>query len=115
MNANQTFAMLLGLMMTAVFCVGSANSADVARGTTTVDPKWLDRIPKDDRAALDEIVGFAPPAFTDDLKWIGDKRDWDGMRGKVVVIQSWTTATMPGRNSASASGEKPRFASVPGR
>jgi thiol-disulfide isomerase/thioredoxin len=35
--------------------------------------------------------------MTDDLKWFGEKRDWDGMRGKVIVIQSWTTATMPGR------------------
>src|SRR5688572_1584335 len=31
-----------------------------------VDPKWLDRIHKDDRAALDEVVGYAPPSFPTD-------------------------------------------------
>lgn len=63
-----------------------------------VDIKWLDRIPKDDRAAFDELLGYAPPAFTSDLQWIGGEAPtWDGLRGKVVVIQSFTTADTAGR------------------
>jgi thiol-disulfide isomerase/thioredoxin len=62
-----------------------------------VDPKWLDHLPKDDRAALDELLGWAPPAFTSDLEWLAPGPTWDSLRGKVVVIQSFTTATTAGR------------------
>jgi cytochrome c biogenesis protein CcmG/thiol:disulfide interchange protein DsbE len=67
------------------------------------DLKWLDRVPKDDRAALDELLGWAPPAFTKDLEWVGPAGEasqpltWDSLRGRVVVIQSFTTATTAGR------------------
>lgn len=63
------------------------------------DIKWLDRIAKDDRAAFDELLGYAPPAFADHIEWIGtDALNWDALRGKVVVIQSFTTGTTAGRN-----------------
>lgn len=62
------------------------------------DPKWLDRIPKDDRAAIDEMLGYAPPAFTEDIKWIdSEPGDWGRLRGKVIVVQSWTTGSTSGR------------------
>jgi cytochrome c biogenesis protein CcmG/thiol:disulfide interchange protein DsbE len=76
-------------------------SAQAPAGATAqgeVDVKWLERLPKDDRAAIEENVGFAPPAFTSDLKWIVvPASSWNELRGKVVVIQSWTTATTAGR------------------
>ena len=57
-----------------------------------VDPNWLDRIPKIDRLLLDELIGYAPPPFTDDLTWVGTEAlNWEALRGRVVVIQSWTT------------------------
>ncbi len=63
------------------------------------DLKWLDRVPKDDRAAFDELLGWAPPKFNADLEWLaGDAQTWDNLRGKVVVIQSFTTANAAGRN-----------------
>lgn len=62
------------------------------------DPKWLERLSKDDRAALDETLGYAPPAFTTDIIWFNTQpTDWAKLRGKVVVIQSWTTANTAGR------------------
>src|SRR6185503_20829603 len=62
------------------------------------DLKWIDRIPKDDRAALDELLGWAPPKFSTDLQWINGKpTTWDDVHGKVVVIQSFTTANVAGR------------------
>ena len=64
----------------------------------TADPKWLDRMPKDDRAALDEVVGYAPPAFTNDLKWLdGNPTTWENIRGKVIIVQSWTSGTAQGK------------------
>lgn len=63
-----------------------------------VDPSWLDRMPGEDRRPLEVNVGFAPPPFADDLQWIGGpKTSWDELRGKVVVIQSWTGKTSGGR------------------
>jgi len=63
-----------------------------------VDPKWLDRMNKDDRAAFDALINQAPPKFADDLAWIGGKGvTWDDLRGRVIVIQSFTTANMAGR------------------
>ncbi len=63
------------------------------------DAKWLDRLPKDDRAALDELLGWAPPPLTSDLEWIAGEGapTWDDLRGRVVVLQSFTTATTAGR------------------
>lgn len=63
------------------------------------DVKWLDRVPKDERAAFDELIGWAPPAFAKELEWLGGTAEsWNDLRGKVVVIQSFTTGTMAGRN-----------------
>jgi thiol-disulfide isomerase/thioredoxin len=57
-----------------------------------VNPRWLQRLDRDDRVLLDENVGYAPPEFPDDLKWVGsDAQDWSSLSGKVVVIQSWTS------------------------
>lgn len=62
------------------------------------DIKWLERLPKEDRAALDELLGWAPPKFASDLQWVGGEAlTWDSLRGKVVVIQSFTTANPVGR------------------
>src|SRR5690606_5232450 len=63
------------------------------------DARWLERLPKDDRAAIEQLLGYAPPAFTDDLTWLkAEPTTWDHLRGTVVVIQSWTTAHTAGRN-----------------
>jgi len=63
-----------------------------------VDPKWLDRMNKDDRAAFDSLINQAPPKFADDLIWLGGKAvTWDDLRGRVIVIQTFTTANMAGR------------------
>lgn len=62
------------------------------------DPKWLERLPKEDREAIDALRGYGPPPLADDLKWLNtDKLDWSRLRGKVVVVQSWTTASTAGR------------------
>ncbi|UCD75811.1 MAG: redoxin domain-containing protein [Phycisphaerales bacterium] len=57
-----------------------------------VNPKWLEKLERLDRALLDELIGYAPPPFTEDLKWIGsDPLTWDKLRGTVVIVQSWTS------------------------
>ncbi|HWB19985.1 MAG TPA: TlpA disulfide reductase family protein [Phycisphaerales bacterium] len=65
-----------------------------------VEQRWLDDLPALDRSLLNELVGYAPPAFTKDLQWVGsDAVAWNSLRGKVVLIQSWTSGTDPGRRA----------------
>jgi len=54
------------------------------------DPRWQDRLPRDDRAALNILIGYEAPKFADDLQWFhGEKTTLEALRGKVVVIQSF--------------------------
>jgi thiol-disulfide isomerase/thioredoxin len=55
------------------------------------DLKWLDRLPKEDRGALDELLGWAPPSLASHLEWIGPSTapTWADLRGKVIVLQSY--------------------------
>lgn len=61
---------------------------------------WLERLSRDDRAALDAIIDQPLPEFTKDLRLIADeplaRRD---LNGKVVVIQSWSSALAAGRRA----------------
>lgn len=69
-----------------------------AAAAPEVNPMWLDRMAKDDRAFVDENIGYAPPAMPTDLKWVGvEPMSWKELRGKVVVVQSWTSRNAAGR------------------
>jgi thiol-disulfide isomerase/thioredoxin len=64
-------------------------------------PSWLDRLQAEDRGCLDRSIGYAPPALPDDLVWFNtDPLTWRALRGRVVIIQSWTSKTASGRNWA---------------
>lgn len=55
--------------------------------------KRLDKLDKDDRAALDANLDFALPGWTPGLDWLGIAKapSVDDLRGKVIVIQTFTT------------------------
>ena len=62
--------------------------------------KWFDtKLEKDDRAALDVNLDFALPSWTSGLDWVGTAKapSFDEMRGRVVVIQTFTTKGNGGR------------------
>jgi peroxiredoxin len=62
------------------------------------DPRWLERLDALDRALLEELVGYAPPEFAAELTWVdAERRTWADLRGRVVVLQSWTSRTTAGR------------------
>jgi len=85
-------AMSAVLMPTIFAGVNVRGDADRAANTPEVNPRWLMRLDREDRALIDELIGYAAPDFTDDLKWVGTPaQTWKDMHGKVVVIQSWNT------------------------
>lgn len=91
----------LVLTLLLVLAVGSLLGADDPpddEGASPVDPKWLDRLDRLDRILLDQLIGYAAPDFTNDLKWFNSEpMTWEGLRGKVVMLQSWTHRTSSGR------------------
>lgn len=54
--------------------------------------EWLDRLPREDRAAVEPLLGYEAPALPADAVWIGaGPKSLGDLRGKVVVLQSFTT------------------------
>lgn len=64
-----------------------------------VNPRWLEKMDNLDRILLDENIGYAAPEMPTGLEWKETDKplSWEGLRGKVVVVQSWTTKDSPGR------------------
>lgn len=97
----------LVLMMwicSAGVCYGDDDSTTTATADTKVNPRWLQKLDELDRSLLNELIGYAPPAFPDTLTWYeSSAQTWDALVGKVVVLQSWT-------NKSSAARGRPRVA-----
>jgi hypothetical protein len=51
----------------------------------------LEKLDDADRKALDASIGFECPAFPGDLAWIGSPVKLADLRGKIVIIQTFTT------------------------
>ena len=87
---------VLGLFLLA----GDPPPASATKKADQTDPRWLAPLEEPDRACLEEMIGYAPPAFTSDLRWPrGEPMTWESLRGKVVVVQSWTCKTPAGRKA----------------
>ena len=87
---------VLGLFLLA----GDPPPASATKKADQTDPRWLAPLEEPDRACLEEMIGYAPPAFTSDLRWPrGEPMTWESLRGKVVVVQSWTSKTPAGRKA----------------
>ena len=79
-----------------------AQLQDTERKSPDVNPRFLDKLDDTDRAILSEGIGYALPPITDEisqnLEWVNSEPvDWESLRGKVVVVQSWTSASTLGR------------------
>ncbi|MHC4413947.1 MAG: TlpA family protein disulfide reductase [Planctomycetota bacterium] len=89
-------------LLRLVICCGLLGAVGASGGAEgEIDPRWLDRMAPEDRACLDRLIGYAPPAFPDESVWVnGEPMTWGELRGRVVVVQSWTSRTAAGRNWA---------------
>ena len=94
-----------GLFILGTVAITAAAGVLSAQDRPRPQPTWLDRMTPEDRACLERSIGYAPPAFPDDLMWFnGEGFSRADLRGKVVVIQSWTNQTRGGRNWALQAG-----------
>jgi thiol-disulfide isomerase/thioredoxin len=90
-----------GALVSAVIAAPAGVAAQPGGEGSDPKPSWLDRLKAEDRGCIDRCIGYAPPAFTDDLLWFdSEPMTWKGLRGRVVVVQSWTNRTGAGRNWA---------------
>ncbi|MDY7110320.1 MAG: redoxin domain-containing protein [Planctomycetota bacterium] len=99
-DPGRPFRPMMLLLALAVFAglLSAAEDPPAGEEAPSIDPAWLDRLDRLDRILLDQLVGYAPPAFTNDLKWLGaEPVTWQKLRGKVVLLQSWTQRTRSGR------------------
>ncbi len=95
-----------GLCASTLILVSSMAMALEPRDVKEPEPAWLDRLDADLRSCMERGIGFAPPAFREDLLWFNsDPLTWKDLRGDVVVIQSWTSRTAAGRNWASRAAQ----------
>ncbi|MFM1823398.1 MAG: hypothetical protein RI967_1664 [Planctomycetota bacterium] len=63
--------------------------------------KWFDKLDREDKAALEPVVGFALPELPEsDERLHADFTDFKSLRGKVVVIQTFTTRNAGGLAAA---------------
>jgi thiol-disulfide isomerase/thioredoxin/peroxiredoxin len=100
---------ILAMTLGAGVLAGAVMPAIAARPSTPFsiapmagddEDRWKDRLPTEDRAAIDAGVGYAAPDFAKDLQWIHGRKPSDAMkdlRGKVIVIQTWTSGSSAGR------------------
>ncbi len=90
---------LAGAVMPAI-AARPAEPFSIAPVAGDDEDRWKDRLPTEDRAAIDAGVGYAAPDFAEDLQWIHGRKPGDAMkdlRGKVIVIQTWTSGSSAGR------------------
>jgi thiol-disulfide isomerase/thioredoxin len=62
--------------------------------------RWIEKLDREDRVPLDEGLDFAMPTWTAGLDWLGGSKapTFDEMRGRVVVIQTFSTKGSGGRS-----------------
>lgn len=104
LNPTSIRRLLVSTAAAATAGVGIGVADAVQDDAAQVDQRWLDKLDETDRTLIGENIGYAPPRITEKmrayLKWHGvEALSWDELRGKVVVVQSWTSKTSAGRSA----------------
>jgi cytochrome c biogenesis protein CcmG/thiol:disulfide interchange protein DsbE len=85
----------------------SSRAAKDEREAARAKAKWFEKLEKEDRAAVDAAVGFAAPAIPESVEFINANfKDLKELRGKVVVIQTFTSKNAGGLVAVEKTVEK---------
>ena len=85
----------------------SGRAAKDEREAARAKAKWCEKLEKEDRAAVDAAVGFAAPAIPESVEFINANfKDLKELRGKVVVIQTFTSKNAGGLVAVEKTVEK---------
>ncbi len=85
----------------------SGRAAKDEREAARAKAKWFEKLEKEDRAAVDAAVGFAAPAIPESVEFINANfKDLKELRGKVVVIQTFTSKNAGGLVAVEKTVEK---------
>jgi thiol-disulfide isomerase/thioredoxin/peroxiredoxin len=79
---------------------GVASQASQASAPEAPPREWVDRLGRDDREALETLIGFAAPSWEgiDGVEWVGrGPESLEAWRGRPVVVQSFTSRMSGGR------------------
>ncbi|MHC5002863.1 MAG: TlpA family protein disulfide reductase [Planctomycetota bacterium] len=94
----RTKLVMTAALLAAPLAATVAAAGDGPADDPPVDRRWLARLEPLDRSLLDEGIGHAPPPISAGLRWVGSEPlDWAALRGSVVVLQSWSSASSTAR------------------
>lgn len=85
---------VVAMVVASSLAWGQASTTGASGGP---DRRWLDTtVTPAERAKVDTLVGLPAPAWSDDMRWIGDAHPLEDLFGKVVVVQFWSRADRRG-------------------
>jgi cytochrome c biogenesis protein CcmG/thiol:disulfide interchange protein DsbE len=98
---GRTAVALVAGALVAAGAVATAGAGDGrAVSLNGMESQWLNSgLPDDREAALHSTIGYRAPAIPGEVTWTGDGPTprLDDWAGRVVVLQSWSSATPSGR------------------
>ncbi len=97
MKRTEPLSLRRGLLAGGVIAFGLIlGGMAAAPRTFETESGWLDdRLPAPERELMQETVGFAFPGFgeyAEDLKWLANEPEAGSLDGKILILQSFTSA-----------------------
>jgi thiol-disulfide isomerase/thioredoxin len=84
------------------------------RDAAKAKAKWFEKLDREDKAAVEAAVGFAAPALPEDIEVLGIALEkMADLRGKVVVLQTFSSKSSSGMNALRRAAEAAEKSKVP--
>jgi thiol-disulfide isomerase/thioredoxin len=92
----------------------SSKSSKAERDAARAKAKWFEKLDREDKAAVEAAVGFTAPALPADIEVLGIALEkMADLRGKVVVLQTFSSKSSSGMNALRRAAEAAEKSKVP--